>query len=372
MMLIEKLRNIENESSVLNDTTTRSSSTAAHDWTDLTGATKTFTLAAASMVAVYAKFNFNTNLQGNIRFLVDDIPVRSNPSTTVTGGTFGFLISLASGPHTIKIQTSWHTSGGAYSIDVTEFQIGIVSIQDLTGTQSDSGSIVCTTAAETTLVNISPTIPATRTVLAGALSNYHVLVFAYFEKIGDRKTKLKNSGDANESNYFNARIYVDSVAKDWTSRLSDVEFGIEANNPTYAEGSFGVYAFNVAASGTPNIQLRIYNGFGTNQNGRAVATIVICPWLFGDLSEPVTTLTPPQGSTLYLMAEPVFLNPSKTIYIGKVRGVTFGAGVDYFSTTTGIDRISVAYTFDTVPIDITTFRLSGVGGVLTSIGVDVR
>jgi hypothetical protein len=80
----------------------------------------------------------------------------------------------------------------------------------------------------------------------------------------------------------------------------------------------------------------------------------------------------PQGSTLYLMLEPLNLNPTKTVGVGKKRAVSFGDATDYYSVGSGTGLLSFDYTFEVVSLSDVNLYLSGLGACVGYIGVDTR
>ncbi|MEM3646566.1 MAG: hypothetical protein QW334_00275 [Thermofilum sp.] len=99
---------------------------------------------------------------------------------------------------------------------------------------------------------------------------------------------------------------------------------------------------------------------------------VYSPWFTHASDGETVSLSFPQGSTLYVVTEPLFANPTKSIKIGKKRIASFGDAVDYFYTASGVDRLTAAYTFEVVEVEKSQLFLSGLGGCVSIIGVDVR
>jgi hypothetical protein len=113
----------------------------------------------------------------------------------------------------------------------------------------------------------------------------------------------------------------------------------------------------------------------TKDNGSTVVHIcvVACPWILPDVTtyEPIA-LTIPQGSTIYLMLEPMHLNPTKTLKLGKARAITWGDATDFYSTASGTGILTHNYTFQEVKNGAVLLVMSGLGGCISSIGVDIR
>jgi len=101
--------------------------------------------------------------------------------------------------------------------------------------------------------------------------------------------------------------------------------------------------------------------------------VIACPWILVDDTdfEPII-LDFPQGSTLYLMLEPLITNPTKNIKIGKVRAVSFGDTTDYYSTDSGTGILQHDYQFVEVKNGAVLLYMYGWGGCVSSIGIDIR
>jgi hypothetical protein len=80
----------------------------------------------------------------------------------------------------------------------------------------------------------------------------------------------------------------------------------------------------------------------------------------------------PQGSTMYVVLEPLNLNPTKNLKLGRVRGVSFGDSTDFYSTSSGTGIQSWNYTFETVEVSNCLLNISGEGGCISILAVDVR
>ncbi|MEM3581526.1 MAG: hypothetical protein QXQ64_09785, partial [Candidatus Bathyarchaeia archaeon] len=97
-----------------------------------------------------------------------------------------------------------------------------------------------------------------------------------------------------------------------------------------------------------------------------------CPWILGTSEHQPIQLDFPQGSTLYLVLEPLWGNPTKTVKLGKKRAFSFGDATDYYSTASGTDILAWNYTFETVEVGQAVLLIGGYGGCISIIGVDVR
>ena len=379
MMLIETIRNIANEVTEVEDITVYNQGGGPFDWTSKV--TKNITLSAARLIAIRFTVRANQpdsglyNSNGSARVLVGTTPLASVRASIFGNGpvsnsaTRYLIIRLAAGSYTFDFQVANNGNTGINAnTDVMNIYIGSFDLPDAATLTGDSGATVITATTESILLTLSPTVAATRTLAIGSIKNYAALLLVYCEKLNDTQSRMLNAGDSNVADKLNWKIYVDGVQKSWGEREND-DGG--ANLGNYGEGAYGLYVTDFAAGATPTITVRCYNGYGTNQTGRVYAQLVLCPWLLGTANEPIN-LSFPNGSTLYVILEPLFSDVSKTIQVGKKRGITFGSTNDYYSSSTGTGRISFSYTFDIIDPSGAVVSLTGIGAAISFIGVDVR
>jgi len=109
-----------------------------------------------------------------------------------------------------------------------------------------------------------------------------------------------------------------------------------------------------------------------NANTIVHISVIGCPWLLlNDNRQPIS-LDFAQGSTLYIVLEPLNENPTKYLKIGKKRAVSFGDSTDYYSTASGTGILSHSYTFETVEVGEALMLVKGFGGCISILGVDER
>jgi hypothetical protein len=105
---------------------------------------------------------------------------------------------------------------------------------------------------------------------------------------------------------------------------------------------------------------------------KASIIIIVSPWILGYSEGEVFNLNFPQGSTLYVVTEPLWNDVTKTVKIGKKRARTFGDSTDYYYTASGTGILNGSYTFESVPVSNCVLVVSGFGGCISIIAVDVR
>ncbi|MEM0010480.1 MAG: hypothetical protein QXT84_02160, partial [Candidatus Bathyarchaeia archaeon] len=99
---------------------------------------------------------------------------------------------------------------------------------------------------------------------------------------------------------------------------------------------------------------------------------VLSPWLPPATETEIVSLNCPQGSTIYVVFEPLLEDQSKYIYLGKKRIIPLGQ--DYYSSAGGTGILTWSYTFDLISVEQVELLAKNVRhcGCITMIGVDVR
>jgi hypothetical protein len=68
----------------------------------------------------------------------------------------------------------------------------------------------------------------------------------------------------------------------------------------------------------------------------------------------------------------MFVNETKSVKVGKPRGIDWGDSASYYYVNSGVDILTSSYTFDVVDITKAVLYVTGVGGCVGIIAVDVR
>jgi hypothetical protein len=226
---------------------------------------------------------------------------------------------------------------------IQNFQFGRIAFSD-----------VDAEALQTYASQLTVNVPQ-RPLPLGAMKQVCVMVNCWASTPG-AQTNFEDVGDALTNG---VSLTVEGSQVDWTERKQDT---------AGRENAWANY-FGVADVGQ-DIPVSI-----TRDNGSTVVhiCIVATPWILPSVPtfEPMT-LTIPQGSTIYLMLEPMHLNPTKDIKIGTKRAITFGDTTDFYSTASGTNILTYNYTFQEVKNGAVLLYASGLGGCVASIGVDIR
>lgn len=253
--------------------------------------------------------------------------------------TYGGLCWLAAGNYNVTVEGG--CTAGSVSID--SFQLGFVKFNDSVGQAlvAYSSGIAKTVAA--------------RITCAGPLSQamYCVQIGAYTPTA---VTTLENVGDSFTNG---VSVFVDNVQQNWAERVQDTDSLQTASGKMFLP-------FSVGASHTITI---------SKDNADTVVNITICacPWILaaGVPGHTPITQNVSQGSTLYLTVEPLFLDSTKVVGVGKVRAVSYGTATDYYGSTTATGIIGFSFTYESADTSISCSAY-GLGGCIGILGVDLR
>ena len=372
MLLSEMVRKLADEA-VIKSYDPNVAIAAVHDWT--TRVTEQITLTKESLV--YVKFTgyAETGAGGNVRVLCNGSPVlATGDMNDKVGFTRDIILLLPSGTHTFEFQTSQYRCDTGFALRSLRIQLIHIALLGFADKARDSTSTTATASAgtTTTVINKTIAIPSGRKTCIGSIKSYTAFIYVYMHGEDNRVSVVKNPGEANDSGLLNWRIQVNGMDMSWKDRRNDYNASYSTMNPSYAEGAYGFLATTIPAGGTMNIKINVYNGLASSQSVFASLYVVLCPWFLADTDYEPVNLSFPQGSTLYVVMEPLTSNPTKTLKLGKPRFVSFGSATDYYSTVSGTDIVSWSYTFESVEVSACLLLFAGFGGCISIIAVDVR
>jgi hypothetical protein len=341
-LLAEQERLIAQEANLLNDATQYAATTNSwvllKDWGNITMP------ADGILIIKFDSFLDTSGGNGGIRIKVGSNYAVTSWTNLATSQSFGTAIWLAAGTYDIKAEGYLSGAGSNYNVYMKNFQCGLTAFND------QQGASVRTYSSGLSLTVYNRTTPA------GPLQQATYFVQVYAVTSGGN-TSLENIGD----NFTNGvSILVDGSQVNWAERISE-----EGTGGTSGKISL---PYNVGLSHTVTISKR---------NGSTAVTIsvIACPWILPTSTAPgiPVNITFSQGSTLYCMLEPWFLNPStKFAGVGAIHGVTFGNADDYYSSLSGADLVNFSYMMDIVDILNNNLMASGLGGCIGIIAVDAR
>lgn len=340
MVLAEQVRQLQNESSLIDDDTTYNM--GGGGW----GTLKDYgniVLTALTLIVWRAEFP----TQGRYRIKIGSYYVwgRYVNSSAECGYRMG-LAYVAAGTHGVVVESK----GG----DVRYFKLGKAKFSD------EVGENLATYASQ-----ISKTV-ASRTTCVGPLKNSAFIVVCWAKTTG-AQTNFENPGDSLTNG---VSLAVDGTQITWTERNQDTGSDETASATYYCVLSVGsAHTFEITKD---------------NAATQVDISVYACPWLLTGTSHEPVTLDCSQGSTLYVMLEPLTGDITKLVAVGKKRAVSFGDATDYYSKSTGTGLLSFSYTFESVapentPLFVNGFLASdpdlspyGGCGCIGFIGVDLR
>lgn len=366
MLLSEQLRSLQDEE-VLVANPNSYTTTYGPGWATLR--TENITLTAQKIVWVRFRGAFQSGdsaFNANTRVTLDGVPLMAtgkiNNGESVEREAY---IILAAGSYAFAFDACILGSAGTVKID--NIRIGACNFPDKQESIWDSGNISCPTGQTTTVFNQNFTLPSTRKLVAGSLKQCSYFVTVYIVG-GKRKSRPKNVGEGNESGFFNWRVYLDGTEKGWNERNED--WGNSDANPDFGRGAHGrVYGvFNVGS--THILRIDVNNQYGQTLDCRVYVRVILCPWILTIVDSNILDLDFPQGSTLYVMLEPLSANSIKFAKVGKERIVDHNA--NYYESVSGQGLLTLSYTFEIVDVPGALLIVSGHHTCISYLAVDVR
>jgi len=339
MFLSEMTRQISTESQDIDVDTTYSTS-GAGSWETL-HSYGSIEPATAGIYVIQFEVQYTSN-PAWLRLKIGDRWVYGKALTS-SWVTEEVVTYLPSGSQTVLAQ-GYGLSGTPDGVaQIKNFKMGRVDFADVDGESLQTYS---------TSLSVSLT---SRFTPAGD-TNQATLIVNCFAYTSGADTNFENAGD-DETN--GVSISVDESQVDWTNRQQDTDS---------KENAWADYWGVVDVGSSWSVEIS-----KDNANTVVHISIILCPWILpADTDFEPVALDFPQGSTLYLMTEPLILNPTVYVRIGKLRAIDFGDATTYYSddSSTGIQQIN--YTFEEVQENEASLYVYGRGACIASIGVDVR
>jgi len=373
MILQELLRKLKDEwLLVKDDTVYEKGPNWLADWTTVI----THSITLDKEYLIYIQFTVETVYGGGCgRVLWNEVPLVATGniytvSTPISKVAKVFIIASA-GTHNFKFQLAGTSTGPDHKLRLTKIRIAILNFED----QGFDESFILTKtigAGQTeTVLDIPVTAVSRKTCLGPLKECIHVIQALPFDvTIGydNAYSVMKNPGESDEADRINWRLFINDKEVGWDLRRND--YDPNRDNFDYGAGCLGETREALDAGKTASIKITAKNGFTYSRDVRAYCRIVNSPWLLGDEQYEPIDLNVPPGSTIHIKAEPLFTDPDKSIALGKVRFLSFGA--DYYESVSGTGMITFSYTFDVVPREEMLLVCKGWGGCISMITVDIR
>lgn len=309
MLLCEMVRKIGEENRLIHDTTQR----GTNQTTYTTVASYNITLEKRCILLYYYDIG-GAVVYPYARLKIGPLCIGGERGPNIGASTYlkkyGFF-ALDAGSYTVELQLRSESS--SYTVYVREFILGVISFSDIS-------SIVLQSAGQSTIML------ASRKTCVGTTKRAALIIQAYSSSGAPTVTvdgnQLSAAASDNEKYVYSTSVTLDS-------------------------------------SHTVNVSTGCYSA-------------IMSPWLLPASDSEFISLCFPQGSTLYIVTEPLWDNPTKNIRIGKIRVISFGASTDYYSSASGTGILTFNYTFESLRVEDITLYVSGLGGCISIIGVDVR
>jgi hypothetical protein len=333
-LLPEMLRILSDESNLINVATSYNVVSAAyatiHDYGDVT-------LSKAGLLLI--KFTAGPSSgTGYFRIRVG-ATLYAYACKLATTTTCSFIVYLDAGTYGILAEAA---GAGGITNYIHDFQAGFANFSDLTGEVLAAyvGAI-----AKTTTVRVTPVGDIKNTV-------YCVTVHAV---TAGAQTNLENPGDALTNG---VQILIDGVQQSWSERYQGDVNGMAAGGKLYVAASAGVsHSITVTED---------------NAATDETVSVAVCPWILPPVAFEPVEFSFSGGSTVYVVTEPLNVDVSKSVKIGKGRAVSFGDATDYYYASSGTGILISSYTFEAVKVGGNIMAVSGFGGCISVVAVDLR
>jgi hypothetical protein len=329
MLLSEQVRQLSDEENLVDDSTTYTK--GAGGWGTI-HSYGNIVLSEASLIVI----NFNVpNTYQAMRLKIGSYYVYGSNSPY---GAHSLLAFVGSGTHEVIVEGR----DGSGNQQVNNFKLGKAKFSDA------QGSALAVYSSQ-----ISKTV-ASRATPAGPLKDAMFIIecWAYTPTA---QTNFENVGDSLTNG---VSLVIDSAQVNWSARNQDTTSSENAYANCYK-------ILSVGSAHTIDISK-------DNANTVVHVSVYACPWILSADKLTPFDLEFSQGSTLYLKLEPLNLNPTKYVYLGKKRAVSFGDSTDYYSTSTGTGLLDWNYVFETVEVAAQILTVYGLGGCVSVVGADVR
>lgn len=345
VLLVEQERLLADELQLINDPTAYglpSTFGTVHDYGNIT-------ISKAGFLALnFQAYNPTSSSHiVELRLKIGGTIIWGNGFTNLGAGsaqTYGVLVYLAAGTYDILFEGYFdYTAAGV--VYLQNVQVGFCNFNDA------SGSAVATYTSQ-----LSASTP-TRTIPVGTLARTTLLIQVAAYTSG-AVTNMENVGD----NFTNGvSITVDGVQQHWTEKYDD-------SNSSYLNAASGKLCIPATITDVHTIAIS-----KRNANTTVNISVICCPWILTSIiSVLYLNLIFSQGSTFYCWLEPLFLNSTKFIGVGKTRAISFGSADDYYSSSSGADILAFSYLMDVVDVPTVRIYAYGLGGCISYIGVDAR
>lgn len=344
-LLVEQVRDIESELTFIDNSTHYSAPSSSwgtlHDYGNVT-------TPKAGLLIFHIDAHKGSTDNGHIRLKVGANYVWAHEEASVgVSSHHECFCYVDAGTYDILVEARQGVGGAGTEMSVDKFVCGFVAFSDMVG------SFLASYSSQISIT------PANRETCIGALKQAVFRVQVY---------GITAAGQTNFNNVGDSLTNGVSLAVDG----AQISFDVRNQDAGSEDGAHAEYftALSVGSAHTFVISK-------DNANTTVYISIVACPWLMYDIIHQPVTLDIPQGSTLYLMLEPLdgLADPTKYAYVGKVRAFSFGDATDYYYSLSGTGIQIPTYTFEIVDGQTSLLYVKGslhTGACISHIAVDLR
>ncbi len=367
MMLWELVR--KNEARHVTDTT--EVSTASDTWAVL----KSYTISIDVEKALvwYIKPTFNSVQSQGLRAKVNGqyfFGLQGVSALKVVQPRWG-LVYLQPGTYNVIVEGRHLSTSSTDVVKLTECRLGSMRFSDdVKLTKSASQSVGAGTTL--TVINENVTIPAKRRIALGYTKRTVVKIDVVVISGNDKDVTFRNPTEGNGTDALTVRLKINDSYVAWKERYEHEPQYYGAGTQKGVEmGSYWT-PFDVSDSQSSfNVKVEIINTQTASDTAYVYVNVYGSPWLLYDSFISPVDLLVTFGSTIYIISEPLVLDPTKEVRIGWEKAVDRATDVYYSQSGTGI--LVFNYTFDvwspTIP-DI--LKMMGWGASVMKIAADIR
>ena len=281
------------------------------------------------------------------------------------------IVRLPPGTYTFYIDV--RVDSGIYYIDVGAVKLGLFKLHDYSYQTTSASGVSCSAGATTTVLSTSITKKAKRRMPLGFTKKTYTFECVTVESDGN-VVVFKNPGESNDANALNVRLYLNGVEVGWTRKVRDA-LGSLSSGPEYICGRRQGDIVTLAdAEGSIPIEVKIYNGYTEAKTVNVHLQAYSSVWLMPSSLTDMVELDVPFQSTIYIVSEPLWGNPTKQFVLGYAKAWSTVFNLDNYYSVSGADILTFSYTFDLYPSrGVPGFlKWSGEGASITFIVADVR
>jgi hypothetical protein len=281
------------------------------------------------------------------------------------------IVRLPPGSYTFYIDVRVDTA--IYYIKIMNIRLGLFKLHDCSYQTTSVSAVSCGAGATTSVLSTSITKKAKRRMPLGFTKKTYTFECVTVESDGN-VVVFKNPGESNDANALNVRLFVNGVEVGWTRKVRDA-LGSLSSEPEYISGRRNGDIVELADSeGSISIEVKVYNGYTVAKTVNVYLQVYSSVWLMPSSLTDMVELDVPFQSTIYIVSEPLWDDPTKTFALGYAKAWSTVFNQDNYYSASGTGILTVSYTFDLYPSrGVPGFlKWSGEGASITFIVADVR